>query len=411
MPEAVLRIDADTARLISKMAEVAQKGEGMTKSVAKLGDGFDEIAKSVEGVGGSLTKTLGVVGLVTGAVSLGREAFLEWERSLERSAALAKNLQATLPGAQGGNLGGLGAARSRILALDSPLTAEQRGSAYQAYRRAAPTATDDEAIAAVRQAGDASIAGIDANEFAGNMGRLRFMGDRAPDAATYISQRAGGQSSDVVDLLAEIAAKLGSDQANGALPLAVGAARTPGGLAVLRQGLGAFVDQGRQGPFADTFLNQGLSLVPGLGTRQVLNNITATIPGEVGQSVDGRLAGSISAARGDFNSLALDITARGTNRTTIDEYQRRIGSAALDQADTNLSTAYGRQLGPLAPRLLPQIAGRFGLLKNYYDPLVSQAQEDVSTIQQALRTNELLEEQNAEIARQRRPSLTVHGEP
>jgi hypothetical protein len=382
----------------------------MTKSAAKMGDGFDDMAKGVESVGKSLTTTLSVVGLITGAVGLGREAFREWERSLERSANLARSLQATLPGAQGGNLAGLGAARSRILALDSPLTPEQRGQAYQTFRKAAPTANDDEAIDAVRRAGDASITGMDANEFAGSLGKLRFLGDRAPDAAAYITQRSGAQGGDVVELLAEISAKLGADQAGAAIPLAVGAARTPGGLSVLRQGFGAFVDQGRQGPFADSFMQNGISLVPGLATRQVLANVNQNAGSEYTQNIDGRLGGSIAAARGDFTSFALDLIDRGKNRNTVDEFQRRIRSAALGQADTNLSEAYGRQLGPLAPQFLPQVAGRFGAFKNYYDPLVAKAQEDVTKIQESARTNDLLEEQNRIIEKQSRPSLTVHGE-
>ncbi len=407
MSDIVLKIDADTARYIAKIAQMAEATKGVAKPVKEANELWEA---GVEIVGRKIMK-LTAVGAAVEVIRAGAEGVTEiydhWiERLNEAHKAMERITQAG-KGAVGGTAQGPGAARGALMNLDSQLSNEQRFSAFAAYRQAHPGATTEQGVAAVQAASEADKGGLNATEFAGSLGKLRGLGDNAKDIAALALGRGGAQGSGIVDLLSEITAKSGAAQAKAALPLALSAASTVGGLDVLKQGYSAFSSQGRQGSFADTFQNNGLSLVPGLATRKTMQDINAGVgKNQFTNGYFGAIAGS-----GEGDPLnALDIANR---RYAADEENFNVrvngASAIRKMATKEFQETYDKNsvMNPMFSKNANELLQRSGYYDNDPNHAISAAARH-ATEQREIAAK--LEEQNEMMRNQKSPAIGTQGE-
>ncbi len=407
MNDIVLKIDADTARYIAKLSQMAETTKGITKPVKEANQLWEA---GVEILGRKIMK-LTAIGAAVEVVRAGAEGVTEiydhWiERLAEAQKAMERIAQAG-KGPLGGTPQGPGAARGALMGLDSQLSNDQRFAAYAAYRQAHPGATQAQGVSAVEAASEADRGGLNASEFAGALGKLRGLGGDAKDTAALALGRGGAQGGAIVDLLAEITSKSGADQARAALPLALSAASTVGGLDVLKQGYGAFSSQGRQGSFAETFQNNGLSLVPGLSTRQTLQTINAGVGQN--QYTRGYLGAIAGGGEGDPLN-ALDIANR---KYAVDEENYNVranGAAGLRRRATEeFQKTYDANavMNPLFSKNLNELLQR----GHYYDNAGNH--EINAAAQHANEQREIadkLEEQNEMMRNQKSPAVGTQGE-
>ncbi len=340
MSDIVLKIDADTARYIAKIAQMAEATKGVAKPVKEANELWEA---GVEIVGRKIMK-LTAVGAAVELVKIGAEAVTEqydhWIERLNEAKKTMESIAQAGKGPLGGSAAGPGADRGALLGMNSQLSIEQRFGAYNAFRQAAPGSTSAQRIEAVRAASDADAAGLGANEFASGIGKLRGLGESAKDVTALALGKGGAQSSAIIDLLAQITAKSGAEQAKNALPLALSAAQQNGGVGLLSQAYSAFSSQGRQGSFADTFRTMGQSLVPGIGDQATLRAING---GARPVQTSGQFQAMVGAAEGDLVNQADTTTRSYATRKQIREYTENIGDSLHRQADETFKEYYGKK--------------------------------------------------------------------
>lgn len=346
-------IDADAARFLAQAAKASKA----TQKIAEDAKGIGKEMSYAEDVVGELFGTLTKVGAATVAIgSAGKVVtgvYDNWLDRLQKALDLQNKLQGGIQGAANAS-GSTDTARlrSQLANLGGTLGLETRSKVAATYARAAPGASDSDIIAAVRDADKASQAGINAEEFASARASLRGLGGAAGDTAAAVLAGGGEQSGEIISLLSDIANKLSPQQAQQATPALLAAARTPGGVGLLRQGLDTFVNNGLQGDFLSQFMTPRTGLVPGIGNARTLAATQAAIRAGVGPLAG--LDALANTANADPLTQGINIDAASRAAQESATLRERSASALRQQADERLRGVYGRDLPEfLRPSFLP----------------------------------------------------------
>ena len=404
--EATLRIDADTARLISKMAEIAQKGETMTKSAAKMGKEVEGWEKGVDKFVGGIARMLPELSLAaTAAAGLTKE-FDNWEKNLERSREIAQSIITGVRNTPGAAAPSLFADRQAITGMTGTLTPEQRFQIYNQFKRDNPAASGKEAVDAVRMANNADASGVSGEEYARIYSKLRFAGKDAGDLAFHILK---GGGSEGIDLITKANESLGADQAKALIPTMMAAAKTPGGIGALSAALSNFASQGRSGDFTQAFMSGSWTMVTGLDQQKAVKGIQGRVAAE--QEAFGSVPGSMDRAqeavwmspedRRDIGIRRLKAKTDGAiySEDTAALQQHDMIDAGIDYAFRN--QGFMRWGLKTAHTVSTFLAGN-GSVPNDDDGTAAGVTRAIYEANEKLIQN---------MNNNRKPSLTVHGEP
>lgn len=326
----VVVIDADTSRYAAGIQKAAEANKSLVKPIKEHNELWEA---GVEVLGRHVMK-LTAVGAAVEIVKAGAEAVTEhydhWIERLEQAKKTMQDMAQSGKGALGGQLAGPGKDREWLAGMDSQLAYPQRAAAYGAYRQANPGSTSDQRKQAVQDASDADVAGLDATQFAGNLGKLRGLGDKAKDITAMAMSRGGDQGGAIVDLLQKITAGHGAAEAEATLPMLMSAANVPGGVSSVAQGYSAYASQGRQGGYANTYKNFGQSLLPNIDEQSTIRAVNA---GTKPVQTMGQFQGMVGAGVGDAVNNA-DVTLKTIkNRREQREYEENISDSMHKEAE------------------------------------------------------------------------------
>ena len=358
-----LKIDADTARYIQKIAEAAQANKALTDSAAAHGKQLGEADKLIDSAVNKLGKHLGLTGLIAAAAATANMQYQNWVHSLEKARDIQREIS-ELGKVTSNDPTRLGALRSQVLSAQVGLSQGDRVRAAVAFKGAAPTAPDSDVMHAIYDADRAQKSGLDPMAFAEANGKLYGLGNAAPDVAKYLLDRGGNQGPGAVDLASRIAAKLGSQQAMNAQGTIAAASRTPEGLDLLGRMFDTFTSQGRAGDFSGAVRNFGVSLAPDLGSRSTLQRLQANLAGEQEQRIPGRLEASADAALMDPVTRGDYLLRRGGAKNDATTYRNNVADSLKQAGIDQMRESAVAQDVPFL-RLMPNVTealGRSGVL-------------------------------------------------
>lgn len=334
MGDVVLKIDADAARYIAETIKAAEKSKELGKGAKEAKTEFAGMGDILEAGVAKLGRMVSAAGIYAAAGAAVVKVWTDYAAALERGDKAAKSIADALRHATGsaGDLKSLGSARDQIVSMPSSLQLEQRVSAYGAFRGNAPNATSAQAVAAVRAASQAHVAGMDSTEFAGAQGKLHeAYGDQAGDATAFLLQRGQAQGGAAVDEMAELSAKIGPEKAREALGLVSAAARTRGGLGVLSPLVSSYIQRGARGSFTDYAATAGRGEVSA-EQLPILKQVQGRIDAE--RSASGNLKGYLQGQAIQGMSTQIDQSRLATEminaRTESDSYELRAETASTE---------------------------------------------------------------------------------
>ncbi len=362
MADVVLKLDADAARYVAEIVKAAERTKDLGKGAKETKDYFTQAGDAIEQAGTKLGKMATIGGLVAVGVAAATKGYFEWVAALERGEKAAKSIVDALRGAahSASDLKDLGNIRDQIMGMNSPLSMDQRVAAVNSFRQNAPGASSGSAINAVRAASQADIAGMDATQFAGHVGKLTNagLGNHAGDIAAFLTQRGGAQGGAAIEEMASLGIDAGSGGAVDALGYVSAAAATPGGMGVMSTIHAQWMKQGKPGTFAKFAATAGFNAlgIDQMPTQKAIqsrldaeNAAAANVNGYLGQQAGEVMKSPIDLTR---------ITTRAVNaRTEADDYRQRGESASNKELEAamnrNFSTNTTGGVGfSMAPSLM-----------------------------------------------------------
>ncbi len=381
MSDVTIVIDADTARYIAKIAQMAEATKGAAKPLKE----HNELYQAGIELLGSTVMKMTAVGAAIGVAKVAADGvtavYDNWVKRLEHAYEITQKIQQAGKGPLGGSAAGPGADRTMVLGIQSQLSDEQRFSALNAYRQSFPGSTSAQRKSAIEAASGADAAGFDSTEFAGNLGKLKAFGGDAKDIAGLATGRGGEHATEIVELLAKIAASLNPEQAKAMLPLALSAANVHGGMGVLSQQVDSFLGNGMQGSMASTVRSHGFMLAPQLQNRSIM---AATAAGEQPLQTLGQFEGMAGAGAVDPLN-AVDITKRRYAVDVENMQYRAEGAAGLrKQAGKEFQEAYDQRAwaNPLFSKNINELVQRVGYYDNYRDPFIAAAAQHTNAMRE-----------------------------
>jgi hypothetical protein len=209
-----LKIDADTAAYITKIAKLADHHEKVTKHTEEWGEAFGHV---LDHAAAMLTPLAAIEAASEGI----RDVIEEWEKKLEKASQTSSTLVDKLRQTTAATGESREAVSEQLIGTRSPLSVAERQSAFSAFRDAAPgSARTIGAAAVVGGASKAQIAGFDPTQFSGVAGNLYdFAGSQSFDVAQLLYSRLGAsQAGSAAERLRFFGEKVGPDQAKSLLP-------------------------------------------------------------------------------------------------------------------------------------------------------------------------------------------------
>jgi hypothetical protein len=406
MSDATITIDAKATAAIEEFGKVARAAKGVTKAVKDSGPAVGSIEEALGKAGQKLTGMVAPLGLFSLGAAAVTAIFDRWNERLTEGLRLQKEHTQALMKTAGQTGGSIGRARKLITGMESALSEEQRGEAAGAYLQQAPQATDEEAKAIVRQAEIVNAAGLSTTSFAKGAALLRPLGQEGADISARVLAEGGGQADKILEVLGTIASRLGGEQAKAAVPTLLASAQVNGGTDLMASMLDRFLSQGRQGVFADTVRDQGVSLAPELATRRTLAQVQQlTRPVAPGTPTPSTLAILERQQSADAEASAFKIMSRAQNARDEDE-RKKTAASSLRREGRRLAIEEAMPWNPsLVNAGLSLIPGSGGNWLGF-DPGNRRQELNDQLLGQAA---DALEDLNRKV--QRRPAMGTQGEP